>query len=67
MIAATTLVHTSIFLGLNVITGHAAPPITALLRLTMYEIAFNMVLMVLLFPVLTWLSRKTGQALLPLE
>ena len=67
MVAAATIVQNLIQLLLLWLTGAAIVLSDALLRLTMPEVAYNMIAMVIVYPLLALVNRATERERLPLE
>lgn len=67
MVAVGTLLSNGIALLFLWLSGHRLPPASALPGPLLAEAGYNLVLMLLLFPALAWLSRFTGRERLPLE
>lgn len=67
MVAAATLVQETVQYLLLWLSGATLALGDALLRLTLPEIAYNMVLMVLAYPLLGWVNRATERERLPVE
>jgi rod shape-determining protein MreD len=62
-----TIVYTLVPLSVYLVIGRELPPASLLLRLLAIEMAYNAVLMLLVFPLLSLLNRVTGRERLPLE
>jgi rod shape-determining protein MreD len=67
MVAAATVVQNMIQYLLIWLTGAHVPFADALLRLTVPEVAYNMIVMLLVYPVLAWVNRVTERERLPVE
>ena len=67
MVAAATVVQNLIQLLLLWLTGATFVLQDALLRLTLPEVAYNMIAMVIVYPLLAWVNRATERERLPLE
>jgi rod shape-determining protein MreD len=67
MVAIATVVQDLIQWLLVWISGAPISFPSALLRLTLPEVAFNMVAMVVVYPLLSWISRATERERLPVE
>ena len=67
MVAAATVVQNLIQLLMLWFAGAAIALPDALLRLTLPEVAYNMVAMVIVYPLLAWVNRATERERLPLE
>lgn len=62
-----TVVYSLVTLLAYLVMGRELPPAGLLLRLLALEMAYNTVLMILVFPLLSLLHRATGRERLPLE
>lgn len=67
IVAAATVVQDLIQYLLLVLTGSSVSLAEALLRLTLPEMAYNMVAMIFVYPLLAWISRATERERLPVE
>jgi rod shape-determining protein MreD len=67
MTALVTVVQDGIQLVLLWLNGGTFSPPDALLRLVLPEIVYNSIVMLAVYPVLSWVDRATGQERLPLE
>lgn len=67
MVAAATVVQNLIQLLLLWLTGATIILQDALLRLTLPEVAYNMIAMAIVYPLLAWVNRATQRERLPLE
>lgn len=67
MAAVATVVQGAIQMALLGLSGGTFSPPDALLRLVLPEIVYNCVVMLLVFPLLSWVNRTTGRERLPLE
>ncbi len=67
MVAVATIVQDGIQMALLWLSGGTFSLPDALLRLVLPEIAYNFVMMLAVFPLLSWVNRVTGQERLPLE
>lgn len=65
--AITTVVQDGIQLALLWLGGGTYPLPDTLLRLVLPEIVYNGVVMLVVFPLLSWVNRVTGREQLPLE
>jgi rod shape-determining protein MreD len=67
MAALATIVQAGIQMALLWLSGGTFSLPDALLRLVLPEIAYNLVVMLVVYPLLSWVNRATGQERLPLE
>lgn len=67
MAGAITIVQDGVQLALHWLSGGTFSPPDALLRLVLPEIVYNSAVMLVVFPLLSWIHRATGQERLPLE
>jgi rod shape-determining protein MreD len=67
MLGLATLARTAVHLAVLLITGYALPTGDTLLRLVLMELAYNTVLLMVVYPLLAMLSRATGRERIPLE
>jgi rod shape-determining protein MreD len=67
MAAAVTVVQDGIQLALLGLNGGTITLPDTLLRLVLPEIVYNCIVMLAVYPVLSWVNRVTGQERLPLE
>lgn len=67
IVALATLAQAVVQLLVLLATGHSLLPTDTLVRLLLIETAYNTLLMLLLYPLLAWLSRVTGRERLALE
>jgi rod shape-determining protein MreD len=67
MVVVATLVQGAVQLLLLALVGDGVVLTGSLVRLLLLELVYNSVVTLLVFPVLAWLSRVTGQERLPLE
>lgn len=67
MVAAATVVQDLIQYVLLVFTGAEILFPDALLRLTLPEVAYNMIAMIVVYPILAWVNRATERERLPVE
>ncbi len=65
--AVATVVQDGIQMALFALSGGTFSLTDALLRLVLPEIVYNSVIMLMVFPLLSWVNRVTGQERLPLE
>jgi len=62
-----TIVQDGIQMLLLWLSGGTFSPPDVLLRLVLPEIVYNSVVMLVVYPLLSWVNRATGQERLPLE
>jgi rod shape-determining protein MreD len=67
MAVVATIVQDGIQMLLLWLSGGTFSPPVALLRLVFPEILYNSVVMLVVYPLLSWVNRVTGQERLPLE
>lgn len=67
MLVLATLARSGVHLAVLLVTGHTLPTADTLLRLTLLELAYNTLLLLIIYPLLAMLNRATGQERIPLE
>lgn len=67
MAAAVTVVQAAIQLALLLLSGSTLALPEIALRLVAPEIVYNSIVMLAVYPVLSWINRMTGQERLPVE
>lgn len=67
MAAAVTLIQNAIQLVLLLLNGGTPSLPDTLFRLVLPEIVYNSIVMLAVYPVLSWINRVTGQERLPVE
>ncbi len=67
MAVVVTIVQDGIQMLLLWLSGGTFSPPDVLLRLVLPEIVYNSVVMLVVYPLLSWVNRTTGQERLPLE
>ncbi len=67
MLVLATLARSGVHLAVLLVTGHTLPTTDTLLRLTLLELAYNTVLLLIIYPLLAMLNQATGQERIPLE
>lgn len=67
MVAAATIVQNAIQMALLGLSGGTLSLPETFIRLVLPEIVYNGVVLLIVYPVLLWIHRSTGQRQLPLE
>lgn len=67
MVAAATIVQNGIQMALLALSGGTFSLPETFVRLVLPEIVYNGVVLLAIYPVLSWVNRTTGQEQLPLE
>jgi rod shape-determining protein MreD len=67
MAAVATILQDGIQMLLLWLSGGTFSPPDALLRLVLPEVVYNSAVMLVVYPLLSWVNRTTGQERLPLE